>query len=533
MLDAKSKDVSGLFSSDSWTLTEERRRPLPGSKRTLTRSSSTGSALRSAGLQSCGLGGANRRQHAAKAGSVAYPPAMASCASQPSVPKAEIASSTAHELCKGDVVYLHGLSKAPELNGTTATCESWDAVSGRWTVKLQNEDSRTVAIKSDNLKSAVLVSTPSGRGLVGSRCSSSYSNRSCDQDGASSARSNKGMLSEIERRKFSCSRLAVPRRQRLVERTLEVVRSSFDPTEGLEEAAAAAAAEVLTRTQESQHEKSSSLAQPRPAPEAPPDFIEQTIAFRSKAEQHEHCSELSKPRAQPSRSETQQQTCQRSALEQQRHCAQLSRPRLNPMEPNDSELSSLNAAWRGLLAARDGPPPEGLAEAKEWLASRACYFESSNESDAGDCSEPPTPRKGDVPVANPASAEELRELREVVEELLWVVLLQLRCVPKSAAANSKVLEERLCSLLLSGVGPILRPIARRVLGPGTGLVRRLRTEFPRLCMNLGFRDSDDMEPAAVEWTLQEITDRVEQVRSCRDELLAKDLTKSLMARLGQ
>merc|ERR1719454_1497633 len=199
-------------------------------------------------------------------------------------------------------------------------------------------------------------------------------------------------------------------------------------------------------------------------------------------------------------------------------------------DATNAELPALNAAWKSLLAARNVAAPLGLAEAKEWLASRSNYFPQPEE-DAGvtDSSRPDSPRRRDTDAA--ASPEALRSLRELVEELLWVVLLQMRCCPKGEAGSSRVLEERLCSLLLSSVGPALRPVARKVLGPGTGLVRRLRLEFPRLCLHLGFRDSEELEPVPAAWNAEEIAAREDQVRNCRDQLLAADLTKALMARL--
>lgn len=57
--------------------------------------------------------------------------------------------------------------------------------------------------------------------------------------------------------------LSVPRRQRLVQATLEAVRGAFDPAEGLEEVAGAAANDVLTRGRSEQHERCAVLAAPR------------------------------------------------------------------------------------------------------------------------------------------------------------------------------------------------------------------------------------------------------------------------------
>lgn len=521
MFGAKTEDGAGIFASDAWTVTEQRRRPLPAATRSLSRSASSGAALRAAALHATGHG-PSRLRPAGKSASVLTVP-LSRCASHPSLSRPPLAEAAVRRLVVGQTVSLHGLAKAPELNGALGVCEKWDDDAGRWMVHLDSKDDRTVAVRPENLSSAPVASAS----VEENACCNSESN-------LHSSRSHMYELSEEERRKLCCTRLAVPRRRLLVEKTLEVVRDAFDPTEGLEQAAAAAAHEVLSRTEEAQRETSTLLAQPRPAVETcfeenPP------VVFRTRIEQQEWCDKLSRPRVLPAPSPagTTLAGPTRNVLEQQKRCAELAQPRVSTADPDDSQLSSLNAAWHSLLAARDGPPPEGLAEAKDWLASRACYFASTNDGPATSASSaPPSPRRCDSghAAADPAA---LRELKEVVEELLWVVLLQLRCCPKPGAANSKVLEERLCNLLLSSTGPTLRPIARRVLGPGTGLVRRLRTEFPRLSLHLGFRDSEDPEPIPAAWSAEEIGARVRQVRACRDELLANDLTKALMARLGQ
>lgn len=265
------------------------------------------------------------------------------------------------------------------------------------------------------------------------------------------------------------------------------------------------------------------------------------MMLRSRTEQLDRCDELSKPRPTVIASATDAAAVSSAApraAEQKKRCSELARPRLGTGElfddADDAELPSLNAAWKSLLAARNGPAPDGLAKAKEWLASRANYFSAMDaDAQAASSSRPPSARRRDAAADAVTDPVALRELRELVEELLWVVLLQLRCCPKAEATSSKVLEERLCSLLLSNVGPALRPVARKILGPGTGLVRRLRTEFPRLSLHLGFRDSEDLEPAPCAWTAEEIASRTDQVRACRDQVLTTDLTKALMARLGQ
>lgn len=436
------------------------------------------------------------------------------------------------QLEKGQNVCITGLVKASELNGSLGACEEWDDTTGRWSVSLQGQDGRTVAVRQENL-CPVSIAVALDSDQKGAR-----SREPVDDDHDAAVH-----LGEAERMRMQCSRLAVPRRRLLVEQTLEVVRDAFDPAEGLAEAAAAAARDVLVRTEVIQREKSSSLAQPRLLPETP---LEERppVMLRTRMEQLERCDELAKPRAPPSAAAEVAGSGQpstnpaRSVAEQQKRCSELARHRVGIEEMIDdatnAELPALNKAWRSLLAARNVAAPQGLTEAKEWLASRANYFsqpEDQEDTALADSSRPASPRRRESDAA--ASPEALRGLRELVEELLWVVLLQMRCCPKAEAASSRVLEERLCSLLLSSVGPALRPVARKVLGPGTGLVRRLRAEFPRLCLHLGFRDSEDLEPVPATWNSEEIAARVDQVRNCRDQLLAADLTKALMARLAQ
>merc|ERR1711971_989117 len=77
---------------------------------------------------------------------------------------------------------------------------------------------------------------------------------------------------------------------------------------------------------------------------------------------------------------------------------------------------------------------------------------------------------------------EVTDLRQIVEELLWVVLLQRRCCPGVDPARPlkrgphSNLEERLSMLLVQAIGPALRPVARRVLAPASRLVRQILLE---------------------------------------------------------
>lgn len=54
------------------------------------------------------------------------------------------------DLRPGAVVQIHGLSGAPQLNGQQATCDRWDAASGRWHVTLRSGE--TKALKPVNMQ---------------------------------------------------------------------------------------------------------------------------------------------------------------------------------------------------------------------------------------------------------------------------------------------------------------------------------------------------------------------------------------------
>merc|ERR1719478_1862662 len=159
-------------------------------------------------------------------------------------------------------------------------------------VHLEGPEARIVAVKPENLTS----SSTREACLQGETCAhvtpSAATSGQCDRTSSTCCQ---GGLAQEERRKLNSKRLAVPRRRRLVEKTLDAVRNDFDPTEGLAEAAEAAAREVLLRTEESQRETSSLLAQPRVSPSIGVEENETPIV-RSKVEQQKHCAELARPR---------------------------------------------------------------------------------------------------------------------------------------------------------------------------------------------------------------------------------------------
>ncbi|OLQ07133.1 hypothetical protein AK812_SmicGene9509 [Symbiodinium microadriaticum] len=315
-----------------------------------------------------------------------------------------------------------------------------------------------------------------------------------------------------QQQRISC--LALNRRQRVVAETLQAARDSWEPDNRLAAAAAAEAEEIarLFRTPAAQMASCSDLARPRvmessEEPEAPQDV-------RSWAEQQARVRALAEPRPLPQQPEP-PPAPSRSAAEQQRHCAELSQPRAGPLEPLPG-----TASWREELASRAAAMvPEEVQAARALLASMRSRPRSA-----------PRRRPSSAQAAKPdeAVSEQLAELKSMVEEVLWVVLLQVR----SSSGLGAALEERLGSLLTAQVGPALRPVAKRLLGPGEGLPRRLRAEFPKLARHLGFRESEDPEPLPTLWQQEEVSVHLAKVRESRDELLSMDLTKDAILRLA-
>eukprot|EP00930_Biecheleria_cincta_P072093 TRINITY_DN59540_c0_g1_i1.p1 TRINITY_DN59540_c0_g1~~TRINITY_DN59540_c0_g1_i1.p1 ORF type:complete len:461 (+),score=107.97 TRINITY_DN59540_c0_g1_i1:141-1523(+) len=335
--------------------------------------------------------------------------------------------------------------------------------------------------------------------------------------------------------------LAVNRRQKLVARTLEVMHD-FDPTAGLAGAAAALEAEAQSslRHRDEQVASCSSLAQPRLMPEVPKE-PEVHCAHRSWSEQQARAKELAEPRPllqpEPWETATPAHGTVRSASEQQRWCAALAQPKAPPA---GEEPPRTVAAWREELVARASVLVPAEVQAAQHLLDRMRSRPRSAQRRVvrAQCT---SKAEGAEAAGEEGVSETLAELRSVVEEVLWVALLQVRSCPKgpssgvtgNMAPQTSNLEERLGSLLISTVGPALRPVARRVLGPGQNLARRIRSEFPKLARHLGFRDSEDMEPVPTAWKAEELQVSLASVRESRDTLLAMDLTKDALVRLGE
>mmetsp|Transcript_16279 Transcript_16279/g.28430 ORF Transcript_16279/g.28430 Transcript_16279/m.28430 type:complete len:457 (+) Transcript_16279:33-1403(+) len=331
------------------------------------------------------------------------------------------------------------------------------------------------------------------------------------------------------------NRLSVPRRQRLVAETLQVVRDAFDPAMGLEKAAAALEAEALAalRHTAEQTESCCNLAQPKLNQQ--PAEAKEDAPSRSWVEQQAYVRNLAEPRPTPEPPEfpvpgTPGLDAARTAAEQQRHCAALAQPRA-PL-PGE-QPPGVVAAWREELTARaEALMPEEVQAARTLLEKMRSRPQSA-------------PRKSSVKTCAASAtrvedSEEVlvavKQMHDAVEEVLWVCLLQMRSCPKGPGGGTPTggssLEDRLGQLLLSSIGPALRPVARRVLAPAEGVARRLRTELPRMARHLGIRESEEMQPAPTSWSLEELQSHLAAVRQSRDELLAMDLTKGAVQRLG-
>eukprot|EP00931_Biecheleriopsis_adriatica_P101462 TRINITY_DN76594_c0_g1_i1.p1 TRINITY_DN76594_c0_g1~~TRINITY_DN76594_c0_g1_i1.p1 ORF type:complete len:477 (-),score=107.96 TRINITY_DN76594_c0_g1_i1:69-1433(-) len=389
----------------------------------------------------------------------------------------------------------------------------------------------------------------SSRGsTAGSRCSSvgSSSPTECAasdcgaRDGGYAAFKSRFQKDYAQQR--TATYMALPRRQRLVAETLQVVRDSWDLTDDRLADAARAEAEALARLMRTPAEQMASccsLAQPRASPESSEEAPSEAPR-RTWSEQQDYLRELAEPKA-----ALEVNTWEvpagpaRSASEQQRRCAQLAQPRA--AQPGEEHAGAVTA-WREELAARASSlVPEEVQAARSLLER----MKRDRPRSAGLRAQKTVPKdaEGGNSESDAVVAVQLRELKAVVEEVLWVSLLQVRSCPKAsvpsgaaastASSQAGSLEERLGSLLISTIGPALRPVARRILGPGQGLARRIRAEFPRLARHLGFRESEDPEPPVSSWKEEELSGHLAKVRESRDALLDMDFTKDAVSRLGE
>jgi len=512
-----------MFGVDNgWTVVEQNRRPSPlqSAGRSLARSASVGSASSARSRLTRCPSEPRVKSRLQPAPVIRETDTAREKQAAARGYNAETEQSSEALLQVGAAVRAHGLEAAPALNGLQATCERFDESSGRWHVKFHSGEVK--ALKPQNLQ----------------------------------------LLADQEQR-LKCERLSMHRRHRRVESTLQSVGSAFDPTVGLEAAAAALAQEELAarRRLVDQLETCSTLAQPRAVPETPAEDRElrPPTPTRAYAEQQAYFESLARPRPEPDALDP---TCPavlflRTASEQRVYFASLAQSR--------SGTEAIRQPWRDELAERaNALVPDEVAAAQALLTemrkravprgdtrggkpnSRPSSAISRSASAADGL--PPRPARKDPGqgkiVQSPERDALAVELRAVVEEVLWAALLQVRCCKnppgaRASGANAVLggegvsasvgLEDRLGNLLISEIGPSLRPVARRILGPGMSLARRIRQEFPRLSTHLGFRESDDTEPPPLPWNMDEISVRLTEVRACRDRLLNMDLTKTVMS----
>lgn len=406
--------------------------------------------------------------------------------------------------------------------------EPLDALGPGWTV---TEPPRRGSRSRRSSKSASLLQqaaaanlkaqrTPSDPGAIPGRSQDTADSQTPEDGGYSAFKAR--FLKEY-RQQERVESMAICRRQRKVFETLQANHEVWEPR--LARAARAEAEDFfrLMRTASEQQVSCALLAQRRPSSPGCKE-AELVAPARSWAEQQARASELAEPRAARRWEEESRPEPRRSAAEQQRHMAVLARPRMPKtdwMEEMDStEGQSL---WKEELMARAAAlVPEEVQAARFILEKMRSRPRSAKHREAV------TSAAGPTEVEQVQQAEQVEQLKSAVEEVLWVALLQVRSCPKPGGA---ALEERLGSLLISKIGPALRPVARRLLAPGHSLPRRLRSEFPRLARHLCFRDSEDFEVPPTSWKNEDLVARLNQVREVRDDLLGMDFTKDAVARL--
>lgn len=314
-----------------------------------------------------------------------------------------------------------------------------------------------------------------------------------------------------QQQKTKSSELAMPRRQRRVWETIASMESYSDLSHVMLD-------ETPTRAVAEQRATCDVLSRPSASPQAEELTAENVVAHRSVAQQRSYCCRL----AQKPRPEAASRSSPRAPLPQVTHASQ-------------------RRSIERLAEARQtaAPRPGDLSDVESDLAvlrnrKRPGFFLT-----AGNLSPFVTPRRQRVHSRRPKSAprklnvevepdnQEMVELRQVIEELLWVSLLTLRSCPcGDVKTMSQGMTSRLNGIILDVIRPVLQPMARFVLPQGSAIVRRLQKEWPELTTHLRLHMA-----AKCKWNSDEIHRRIALVRECRDFLLAKDFTKSLAHRL--
>jgi len=313
-----------------------------------------------------------------------------------------------------------------------------------------------------------------------------------------------------EQQKQKCKELAMGRRERLC----------FDTVNNLEmysDISALTVEEEPRRGWSDQRILCETLSRPRPSALAEEVSAEPVVTLRTTAEQRSHCSRLSLPKlAATSKSASSTKLPTVSNAEQRRSVERLSEVHQAPAILK-VDLSDLDRNLSELRGRRRVQACDLSASLTPTVSSRRHPLHAKRPNSASQAMD----RKPDSP--------ELSELRQLVEELLWVSLLALRSCSDSGDGSKKISKDmtgRLNDILLSVVLPVLQPTARFVLPSDGAIARRLQKEWPALTTCLGLR-----KVTTCSWDAEELQRRSALVRKCRDLLLAKDFTKTLAHRL--
>lgn len=316
------------------------------------------------------------------------------------------------------------------------------------------------------------------------------------------------LLRGQQQKNKSCE-LAMPKRQRFVWGIVANLEKYSDvPAVAFEEEPKRALAE--------QRSVCEALSRPRSSALAEEITAEPVVGLRTVTEQHSYCSRLAMPRAEASNKPTSNTKLPVVSVADQRRSVE----RL-------SEAYQAPVTCRVDLAVLD----RNLAELRGRRQFPAHGFSVSLTPKS-------SPRRHSVPAKRPGSARgagetrrdspELSELRQVVEELLWVSLLTSRSCPDSGGGKkmAKDMTTRLNGIILDAIVPVLQPIARFVLPSESAIARRLQKEWPELIGSLGLRRT-----TTCTWDAEDLQRRSVLVRKCRDLLLAKEFTNTLAQRL--
>jgi hypothetical protein len=315
-----------------------------------------------------------------------------------------------------------------------------------------------------------------------------------------------------QQQKDKSTELAMPKRQRRVCETLASLESYSNYYSDLSHVTLD---EAPTRAFAEQRAMCDALSRPRAPSQADELAAEPVVALRTATEQRSYCSRLShKPP--PTMDST----------------SSMPRPDVNVA----SQRRSIERLTENVVRRTASHCPSDLSDVDRMLSQLRGRKRLPQMNLT-----PDSPRHQHAPLRRPKSGKrianletesnnpELSELRNVVEELLWVSLLTLRSCPGGEAKTmSKDMTSRLNGIILDVIVPVLQPMARFVLPSGSAIVKRLQNEWPELTSRLRLHAA-----AKCAWDSQELRKRSALVRECRDLLLAKEFTKTLAHRLDK